>query len=178
MAAHQAPPSLGFSRQEHCSGLPFPSPVHESEKWKWSCSVVSNSSRPHGLQPTRFLRPWDFPGKRTGVGCHCLPQHPCITMRNRAPIVFNILKMYYEHMHIFDQLDLYQSPNTATRWIWCCALRLWYLSLGHPFLHIGTAALVYYIFDTACWATVFTGRRAERFYSCLYLYSKHLEQCL
>ena len=33
-AAHQAPPSLGFSRQEHWSELPFPSPVHESEKWK------------------------------------------------------------------------------------------------------------------------------------------------
>ena len=32
MAAHQAPPSLGFSKQEHWSGLPFPSPMHESEK--------------------------------------------------------------------------------------------------------------------------------------------------
>ena len=42
-AAHQAPPSLGFSREEHWSGLPFPSPMHESEKWKWSLSVVSNS---------------------------------------------------------------------------------------------------------------------------------------
>ena len=31
-AAHQAPPSLGFSRQEHWSGSPFPSPMHESEK--------------------------------------------------------------------------------------------------------------------------------------------------
>ena len=31
-AAHQAPPSLGFSRQEHWSGLPCPSPMHESEK--------------------------------------------------------------------------------------------------------------------------------------------------
>ena len=30
-AAHQAPPSLGFSRQEHWSGLPFPSPMHKSE---------------------------------------------------------------------------------------------------------------------------------------------------
>ena len=30
--AHQAPPSLGISRQEHWSGLPFPSPMHESEK--------------------------------------------------------------------------------------------------------------------------------------------------
>ena len=43
MAAHQAPPSLGFSRQEHGSGLPFPSPMHESEKWKWSHLVVSDS---------------------------------------------------------------------------------------------------------------------------------------
>ena len=71
-AAHQALSSLGFSRQEHWSGLPFPSPMHESEKWKWSHSVVSNSSQPHGLQPTRLLCPWDFPGKSTGVGCHCL----------------------------------------------------------------------------------------------------------
>ena len=31
-AAHQAPPSLGFSRQEYWSGLPFPSPMHESEE--------------------------------------------------------------------------------------------------------------------------------------------------
>ena len=42
-AAHQASPSMGFSRQEHWSGLSFPSPVHESGKWKWSCSVVSDS---------------------------------------------------------------------------------------------------------------------------------------
>ena len=64
--------SLGFSRQEHWSGLPFPSPMHESDKWKWSCSVVSDPQQPHGLQPTRLLYPWDFPGKSTGVGCHCL----------------------------------------------------------------------------------------------------------
>ena len=40
-AAHQAPPPLGFSRQEHWNGLPSPSPMHESEKWKWSLSVMS-----------------------------------------------------------------------------------------------------------------------------------------
>ena len=39
-----------------------------------SCSVVSNSLWPHGLQPTRFLCPWDFPAKNTGVGCHFLLQ--------------------------------------------------------------------------------------------------------
>ena len=47
-----------------------------SNAWKWkvrvSCSVVSGSWWPHGLQPTRLLHPWEFPGKSTGVGCHCL----------------------------------------------------------------------------------------------------------
>ena len=74
MTAHQAPPSLIFSRQEHWSGLPFPSPMHENEKWKWSRSAVSDPQQPHGLQPTRLLRPRDFPGKSTRVGCHCLLQ--------------------------------------------------------------------------------------------------------
>ena len=41
-------------------------------KWKWSLSVVSNSQRPHGLQPTRLLRPWNFPGESTRVGRQCL----------------------------------------------------------------------------------------------------------
>ena len=43
MAAHQAPPSLGFSRQEHWSGLPFPSLMHESEsKVTQSCPTLSD----------------------------------------------------------------------------------------------------------------------------------------
>ena len=40
---------------------------------KWSCSVVSDSA-PHGLQPTRLPRPWDFPGKNAGVSCRFLLQ--------------------------------------------------------------------------------------------------------
>ena len=39
---------------------------------------MSDSWRPHGLQPTRLLHPWDFPGKSTGVGCHCLLRGTCI----------------------------------------------------------------------------------------------------
>ena len=66
------PHSLGFSRQEYWSGLPFPSPMYESKKWKWSCSVMSDSQRPHGLQPTGLRHPWEFPGESTGAGCHCL----------------------------------------------------------------------------------------------------------
>ena len=63
-AAHWAPLSLGFSRQEHWSGLPFPSPMHESEKWKWSrssptlsdpmdCSLPGSSI--HGIFQARVL---------------------------------------------------------------------------------------------------------------------------
>ena len=33
---------------------------------------MSDSLPLHGLQPTRLLHPWDFPGKSAGVGCHCL----------------------------------------------------------------------------------------------------------
>ena len=39
---------------------------------QFSRSVVSDFLRPHGLLPSRLLCPWDFPGKSTGVGCHCL----------------------------------------------------------------------------------------------------------
>ena len=40
----------------------------------WVTSVVSNSVWPHRRQPTRLPRPWDSPGKSTGVRCHCLFQ--------------------------------------------------------------------------------------------------------
>ena len=72
MAAHQAPLSLGFSRQEPWSGVPFPSSMQESEKWEWGHSVVSDPQRPHGLQPSRLFHPWDSLGKSTGVGCRML----------------------------------------------------------------------------------------------------------
>ena len=38
-------------------------------------SVVSDSVRPHRWKPTRLPRPWDSPGKNTGVGCHFLLQY-------------------------------------------------------------------------------------------------------
>ena len=55
-----------------------------------SCSVVSNSLQPHGLQPTRLLYPWNSPGKNTGEACHVLLQgmfltpgfNPCLWVHN------------------------------------------------------------------------------------------------
>ena len=94
--AHQTPPSLGFSRQEHWSGLPFPSPMHESEKWKWSRPVMSNSLWPHGLQPIRLLHPWDFPGKSTGVGCHRLLRY----------IYIKYTKLYIHNIQLYMKWSL------------------------------------------------------------------------
>ena len=46
---------------------------------------MSDSSRPHGLQPTRLLRPWYFPGKSPGVGCHCLLRAAVLTPGQMSP---------------------------------------------------------------------------------------------
>ena len=113
--AHQAPQSLGFSRQELWSGLPFPSPVHARQKWKWSCSVLSDPQGPHGLQPSRLLHPWDFPGKSAGVGCHCLLQQ-----LSMAQHIF-ILKKKLKPSQCFLSFLLHQSPTllppgTSFKW--------------------------------------------------------------
>ena len=48
---------------------------------------MSNSVRPHRRQPTRLPRPWDSPGKDTGVGCHFLPQ--CIKVKSESEIALS-----------------------------------------------------------------------------------------
>ena len=60
--------------------------------WPWcehSCccqvsSVVSDSVRPHRWQTTRLPRPWDSPGKNTGVGCHFLLQ--CMKVKSESEV--------------------------------------------------------------------------------------------
>ena len=61
-----------------------------SNAWKWKVKVKLLSRVrllvTHGLQPTRLLHQWDFPGKSTGVGCHCLLHFillvPCNSLDN------------------------------------------------------------------------------------------------
>ena len=133
MAAHQAPSSLGSSRQEHWSGLPFPSPMHECEKWKWSRSVVSDSEWPHGLQPTRLLHPWDFPGKSTGVGCHCLLANS-----------YSVSETQLQH-HISQGIILTPLPTP----VWRCLTR-WLLLLWYPSCTM-VLILTGYIFISPTW---------------------------
>ena len=47
-------------------------------------SVVSDPVRPHTRQPTRLPRPWDSPGKNTGVGCHVLLQ--CMKVKSESEV--------------------------------------------------------------------------------------------
>ena len=54
-------------------------------------SVMSDSVRPHRQQPTRLPRPWDSPGKNTGVGCHCLLQ--CTKMKSESEVTQSCLTL-------------------------------------------------------------------------------------
>ena len=93
-AAHQAPPSLGFSRQEHWSGLPFPSPMHESEVFQ-SCPTLRNpmdcslpGSSVHGIFQTRVLE-WGAITFSSKLG---ILIHNSRVMRFECVSICNILK--------------------------------------------------------------------------------------
>lgn len=64
-----------------------------SNAWEWSRSVVSDPSKPHGLRPTRLLHLWDFPGKSTGVGFHCLLQLVCSRAWSAQFLIYSVLDL-------------------------------------------------------------------------------------
>ena len=80
-----------------------------------ACSVLSDSSRPHGLQPTRLLRPWDSPGKNTGVGCHFLPQ--CMEVKSESEVT-----QLYPTLR--DPMD-YSPPGSSVRGIFQARVLEW-----------------------------------------------------
>ena len=49
-----------------------------------SCPTLSDSVRPRRRQPTRLPRPWDSPGKNTGVSCHFLLQ--CMKVKSESEV--------------------------------------------------------------------------------------------
>ena len=88
-----------------------------SNAWKWKVKAKSLSciwlQRPHGLQSTRLLCPWDFPGKSTGVGCHCLlrepgHRHPIWTSSPRLQRKGFLIQTYIfpisEHLWLLDYI--------------------------------------------------------------------------
>ena len=115
-------PAPGFSRQEHCGGLPFPSPVHESEKGKRSRSVVSDPQRPHGRQPSRLLRPWDFPGRRTGVGAIAFPHihhtYTQITHIHTAHYTHTSQTTHAKHTYACVHTDTTHTAHLSLTCLW------------------------------------------------------------
>ena len=107
--------------------------MRESEKWKWSHWVVSNSQRPCGLQPTRLLRPWDFPGKSTGVGCHCRLQVSMYIalQENLFQYMLNNQKVIFIY---------FQWINSSVEW--------------RQYLHISYASSNVYLFHNAFFSIV------------------------
>ena len=81
------PPLLVDNTEEHCCCCVAQSCLTQRPHgWRppGSPSVVSNSARPHRQQPTRLPRPWDSPGKNTGVGCHRLLQ--CVKVKSESEV--------------------------------------------------------------------------------------------
>ena len=62
---------------------------------------MSNSVRPHRRQATRLPRPWDCPGKNTGVGCYFLLQCVKVKLGDLNKIHFVFIKME-NHMTMFN----------------------------------------------------------------------------
>ena len=68
----------------HSALAHFGSILSSSSAAAAAASVVSDSVRPHRWQPTRLPRPWDSPGKNTGVGCHFLLQ--CMKVKSESEV--------------------------------------------------------------------------------------------
>ena len=87
----------------------------------WSRSVVSNSLRPHGQQPTRLLCLWDSLGKNTGVGCHFLlqvlyiPFANCPQGKNTEVVCYSLLQ-WTTFCHLTSLLrNLYAGQEATVR---------------------------------------------------------------
>ena len=72
--------------------------------------------RPHGLQPTRLLRPWNFPGKSTGVGCHFLLQGIFPTQGSN-PGLLNCMQTLYCLSHQGSQSEAEHWNNYIDQWL-------------------------------------------------------------
>ena len=80
-------------------------------KWVCVCVLVGQSCptlRPHGLEPTRLLCPWDSPGKNTGVGCHFLLQN--------EPVLFIKFQWGYGFPHVLKNKQTNQT--FALKQVW------------------------------------------------------------
>ena len=81
-----------------------------------SRSVMFDSLQPHGLQPTRILCPWDFPGKDTGVGCHFL-LHGVFPTQGLNPGLLHCRQILYHLSYQGSHQDTTVIFNFSKDWV-------------------------------------------------------------
>ena len=116
----------------------------------WLSRFSRDSVRPHGRQPTRLSRPWDSPGKNTGVACHCLLQ--CMKVKRGSEVaqscptlsdpmgyslpgtsVHGIFQArVLEWDTISCSVDIWENRNNCYNWVTHC---LYSVSYMYPTLH-------------------------------------------
>ena len=77
---------------------------------------MSDSVQPHRWKPTRLLRPWDSPGKNTGVGCHFLLQ--CMKVKSEREVALSCLTLS-------DPMD-YSLPGSSIHGIFQARVQEWH----------------------------------------------------
>ena len=119
-----------------CFGTLFPA----CRRRRQVASVVSDSVWPHGLQPTRLLRPWDSPGKNTGVGCHFLLQ--CMKVERESEVTQSCLTLS-------DPMDC-SPPGSSVHGIFWATVLEWgaiAFSQCHYSIQVNPRCLTSYAFD-------------------------------
>ena len=90
---------------------------------------MSDSVRPHRRQPTRLPRPWDSPGKNTGVGCHFLLQ--CVKMKSESEVAQSRLTLSDMGCHFLLQGVFRLRDGTNVSCISCIACRYFTTEASH-----------------------------------------------
>ena len=112
-------------------------------------SAVSNSVRPHGLEPARLLCPRDFPGKDTGVGCHSLSrgsaqpgdEPECLTSPALAGRFFTTAPpgkpplCHHLCLYLFKDVDMFLWASCVCVYVSICRLSF-SLPLPSPILQV------------------------------------------
>ena len=98
---------------------------------------MSDSVQPHRRQPTRLPRPWDSPGKNTGVGCHFLLQ--CLKVKSESEVAQVVyLKVTQSCPTPSDPMDC-SLPGSSVHGIFQARVLEWgaiAFSEKHPWQHI------------------------------------------
>ena len=120
---------------------------------------MSDPQRPHGLQPSRLLRPWDFLGKSTGVGCHCLLRYSM--QREEITKGWNTWVQAPGSFLMSQPLHIHEPPGPSGPSFVCLFApsgpstpTLWTLGLGLPLLDVCRSLLF----------GGFLGRQADSFF--------------